>query len=88
MKRRDNNCLFRVLSYPTFRYSDFLNEIIGQVTYYMAVKSERFSVRQNDFEEYLIYFFLDYQAWGYYLELQTFTELYSVNIDAYDMIAF
>ena len=60
-EERDNNCLFRVLSHSTFRFSDFLKEIWGLVKYYTIVNSERFSVRLNDFEEYLI-LFLDYQA--------------------------
>ena len=57
-----------------------------QLVAYMSTKSERFSGGQNDLEGSLI-LLRDYQAMGGQQELQTFAELYAVNINVYDKIA-
>ena len=80
-----NNCMFRALSRTTFGSPNFHKEIRAQVVDYMTVHRERFSAGQNDFEGYLI-LLRNYQAWDGHQELQAFAELYSVNIDVYDLI--
>ena len=53
-EERDINCLFHALSRTAFGFSDFHKGIKEQVVVYMVLNRERFSVRKNNFEGYLI----------------------------------
>ena len=69
------NWMFHALSRTTFGSPKYHAEVRAQVVAYMTARSDRFSVRQNDFECYLI-LLRDYQAWGGQQELQAFADLY------------
>ena len=75
--------MFRALSRTTFGSPKYHAEVRAQVVTYITARSNRFSARHNDFEDYLI-LLRDYQAWCGQQELHAFAKLYAVNINAYN----